>query len=197
MCIQATRLKGALYLQRPTNFLACCVKFSSLVFIISLNILMLEWLSILLLIGVGLILLTVEMIFVPGTTILGIIGLICIVIGVFLSFQYFGSGVGWTVLIISSAVGLIALIYSLRSGVWDKFALKKSIDSHFNEEFPIEIQVGDIGEAVSTLRPIGKADFNNKLIEVRSHGNYVKTGERIQVIRVEDNKVYVEPYTKK
>jgi membrane-bound ClpP family serine protease len=158
---------------------------------------MLEWLSVLLLIGVGLILLTIEMIFVPGTTILGIVGLICIVIGVFLSFQYFGSGVGWSVLIISSAVGLTALIYSLRSGVWDKFALKKTIDGHFNEEFPIEIQVGDVGEAVSALRPIGKADFNNKLIEVRSDGNYVKTGERIQVIRVDDNKVYVEPYTKK
>lgn len=158
---------------------------------------MLEWLSVLLLIGVGLILLTIEMIFVPGTTILGIVGLICIVIGVFLSFQYFGTGVGWSVLIISSAVGLIALIYSLRSGVWDKFALKKSIDSHFNEEFPIEIQVGDVGEAVSALRPMGKADFNNKLIEVRSDGNYIKTGERIQVIRVDNNKVYVEPYTKK
>ena len=156
---------------------------------------MLEWLSVLLLIGVGLILLTIEMIFVPGTTILGIVGLVCIGFGVFLSFQYFGSTVGWTVLLISSAVGLVGLIYSLRRGVWDKFALKKSIDSHFNEEFPIEIEVGDIGEAVSALRPIGKADFNNKLIEVRSHGNYVKTGERVQVIRLEDNKIYVEPYT--
>ena len=158
---------------------------------------MLEWLSVLLLIGVGLILLTIEMIFVPGTTILGIVGLVCIVIGVFLSFQYFGSGVGWTTLVISSAVGLVALVYSLRSGVWEKFALKKSNDSHFNEEFPIDIEVGDIGEAVSALRPIGKADFDNKLVEVRSQGNYVKTGERIQVILVVDNKVYVEPYTKK
>ena len=156
---------------------------------------MLEWLSVVLLIGVGLILITLELIFIPGTTILGIIGLVCMVIGVYLSFEYFGSGVGWTVLTLSSVVGLASLIYSLRSGVWDKFALKKSIDSHFNEEFPIEIQVGEVGEAVSAMRPIGKAEFNNKLIEVRSHGNYIQSGEKVQVVRIEDNKVYVEPYS--
>jgi len=158
---------------------------------------MLEWLSVVLLIGVGLILITLEMIFIPGTTILGIVGLVCMIIGVFLSFQYFGSGVGWTVLTLSSVVGLGALIYSLRSGVWDKFALNKSNDSHFNEEFPVEIQVGEVGEAVSAMRPNGKAEFSNKLIEVRSHGNYIQTGQKVQVTRIEDNKVYVEPYIEK
>jgi membrane-bound ClpP family serine protease len=155
---------------------------------------MLEWLSVVLLIVVGLTLLTIELIFIPGTTVLGIVGMISMVIGVFLSFEYFGTGTGWTVLTITSAVSLGTLIYSLRSGVWHKFALKNRNESHFNEEFPVEVQVGEIGEAVSALKPIGKADFNNKLIEVRSLGNYVNTGEKVQVIRLEDNKVYVEPY---
>ena len=158
---------------------------------------MLEWLSVLLLVGVGVVLLTLELIFIPGTTILGIIGLVCMIIGVFLSFQYFGSGVGWTVLGTSSVVGFGALIYSLRSGVWERFALKKTIDSHFNEEYPIELQVGEVGEATSALRPIGKAEFNNKLIEVRSDGSYIETGEKVQVTRIEDNKIYVEPFSKK
>jgi membrane-bound ClpP family serine protease len=119
------------------------------------------------------------------------------VIGVFLGFQYFGAGVGWTILTITSVVGLGTLVYSLRSGVWNKFALNKRNESHFNEDFPIEVQVGEVGEAVSTLKPIGKADFKNKLIEVRSLGNYVNTGEKVQVIRIEDNKVFVEPYSEK
>jgi membrane-bound ClpP family serine protease len=100
-------------------------------------------------------------------------------------------------LTITSAVGLGTLIYSLRSGVWNKFALKKKNESHFNEEFPIEVQVGEVGEAVSALRPIGKADFKNKLIEVRSLGNYINTGEKVQVVRIEDNKVFVEPFSGK
>jgi membrane-bound ClpP family serine protease len=123
--------------------------------------------------------------------------MIGMVVGVFLSFQYFGTSIGWTVLTITSAVGLGTLIYSLRSGVWNKFALKKKNESHFNEEFPIEVQVGEVGEAVSALRPIGKADFKNKLIEVRSLGNYINTGEKVQVVRIEDNKVFVEPFSGK
>ena len=158
---------------------------------------MLEWLSVVLLILVGLTLLTIELIFIPGTTIFGIVGMICMVIGVFLGFQYFGAGVGWTVLTISSIVSLGTLIFSLRSGVWNKFALIKRNESHFNEEFPIEVQIGEVGEAVSALRPVGKADFKNKLIEVRSLGNYIKTGDKVQVIRINDNKVYVEPYLEK
>lgn len=157
---------------------------------------MLEWLSVALLVGVGLTLITIELIFVPGTTILGIVGLICLVVGVFLSFQYFGTGVGWTVLLGSSVIGSGTLIYALRSGVWDRFANKSSIDSHFNEDFPIELQVGQVGEAVSALRPVGKAEFNTKLLEVRSDGNYISTGQKLQVIRIVGSKVFVEAYQK-
>lgn len=155
---------------------------------------MLDWLSVILLIGIGLLLIVLELIFVPGTTLVGIAGLICLAVGVYLSFQFFGVSVGWTVLIGSSVVGFGILIYALRSRAWERFALKRSIDSKVNEEFPLNLQVGEVGEAVSALRPMGNAEFNARIIEVRSHGNYVKTGRKVQIVKIDNNIVLVEPY---
>ena len=155
---------------------------------------MLDWLSVIILIGIGLLLIVLELIFVPGTTVVGIVGLICLAVGVYLSFQFFGVRIGWTVLVGSSVTGFGILIYALRSRAWERFTLKRSIDSKVNEEFPLNLQVGEGGEAISALRPMGNADFNSRIVEVRSHGNYVKTGRKVQIVKIDNNIVLVEPY---
>jgi len=155
---------------------------------------MLDWLSVIILIGIGLLLIVLELIFVPGTTVVGIVGLICLAVGVYLSFQFFGVRIGWTVLVGSSVTGFGILIYTLRSRAWERFTLKRSIDSKVNEEFPLNLQVGEVGEAISALRPMGNADFNSRIVEVRSHGNYVKTGRKVQIVKIDNNIVLVEPY---
>ncbi len=157
---------------------------------------MLEWLSIILLIGVAFILIMVELIFIPGTTIIGLLGLGFLVAGVYLSFDYFGTNTGWIVLTVSSVAGFGIIIYALRSGAWEKLALKRVIRAKFNEEFPVNLEVGQVGKALSALRPMGNAEFDTKVYEVSSQGNYVKTGEKIQIVRVKDNKVFVEPYAR-
>lgn len=155
---------------------------------------MMEWLAVISLIIVAIILIVAELIFVPGTTIVGILGLVCMIVGIYLSFDYFGSATGWTVLVVASAAGFVAIIIGLRSKAWEKFALKRTIESKVNEEFPVHVQVGDVGEALSTLRPVGKAEFGNEVIEVHSLGNYLDAGSKVKVINLKDNKVFVEPY---
>ncbi len=156
---------------------------------------MIEWLSVVLLIAVALILIVAELIFVPGTTLVGLIGVACMVLGVYLSFDYFGSETGWIVLGVSSISGFVVVVYGLRSRAWEKFALTKRNESHVNEDFPADVQIGQIGKALSTLRPVGKAEFGAQVVEVQSLGNYVKTGEQVQVINLKDNKIFVEPYS--
>src|SRR5438045_1136748 len=56
---------------------------------------MAEWLTVISLIFFGLALLVVEIIFVPGTTLVGVIGFVFLLIGVGMSFKYFGSEAGW------------------------------------------------------------------------------------------------------
>jgi len=152
-----------------------------------------EWLTVISLVVIGIVLIVLELVFVPGTTIVGVLGLAFSVGGIALSFDYFGDTAGFVVLIITSLLSLATLIYSLRSGVWQRFANKKAINSKFNEGKTKHLNVGDDGEAVSTLKPIGQAEFKNGIFEVTTRGNYLEPGNKVKIIRIDANKIYVEP----
>ena len=53
------------------------------------------------------------------------------------------------------------------------------------------VVVGDVGQAVSTLRPVGTAIFGTRRLEVISEGEFLKKGETVEVVRVEAQKVVV------
>ncbi len=155
---------------------------------------MLEWITVILLVAIGVILIIAELIFVPGTTIVGVLGLVVAAVGIWLGFDYFGAQVGFIILMGSGVVSVTALIYALKSNTWERFANKKAIRSKFNEDFQPDLAKGDIGETVSALRPIGKAEFNDKVFEVKTNGNYLEAGNKVQVVKVGDNQIIVELY---
>ena len=151
-----------------------------------------EWTIVISLVAIGLILLIVEILFVPGTTLVGVLGFIVLGIGVGLSFKYFGSEIGWFVLG-STAVGAgLALYVSFKSNLWSRFALKDSNTGKVNEN-PVDLNVGDEGITVSALRPIGKAEIKSKTFEVKTLGSYVEANQRIRVIQINLNQIFVEP----
>lgn len=53
------------------------------------------------------------------------------------------------------------------------------------------VQPGDVGEAATTLRPVGSALFGTDRLEVVSEGEFLKKGARVEVVRVEGQKVVV------
>ncbi len=154
---------------------------------------MADWLSVTLLIGCGIVLIIIEIVFVPGTTILGILGILMLFGGVYFSYVNFGSSVGTGVLIGTLLVSLTALVYSLRAGVWSKFSLKSQIDSKVNEHEKDDLAVGLQGTAISDLRPVGTAEFSDQLFEVQTNGNYLEAGTNIAIVKISDNKIIVEP----
>ncbi len=154
---------------------------------------MLIWISIIALIIIGLVLLVIELIFIPGTTVVGIIGLLCIIAGLVLTFNHFGNTIGWAATGGTALFSGAVLIYSFKAGVWSRFALKNSIDSKVNQDKPINVQVGDEGIALSALRPMGKGEFGNELFEVRSLGELVEANTKIKIVKIEKRKIFVEP----
>lgn len=143
------------------------------------------WLVIALLIALGLLLVIIEVVFIPGTTVVGVIGVILSVAGVIFSYTEFGSTVGFLILISTAVVMGLLLYYSFRSNSWDKFALKTSINSKNNEGFLESFSIGEEGVCLSTLRPMGKAEFNKRVVEVASaDGSYVEEGTRIRIKEV-------------
>ena len=154
---------------------------------------MVEWLAVILLIFFGLGFIIAEIIFVPGTTLLGLFGLIFTIIGIIISYISFGAGIGTIVLIVALVFGVGALVYSLKSGVWEKFALKGSINSKVNEGEKEDLQVGEEGITVSSLRPMGKGEFKDKIYEVTTLGNYLTADTKIRIVSIKNNKIIVEP----
>jgi membrane-bound ClpP family serine protease len=154
---------------------------------------MIIWIAIISLIIIGLALLVIELIFIPGTTLVGIIGLLCVISGLVLTFSNFGNTIGWVATGGTTIFSAAVFLYAFKSGAWSKFALKGRIDSKVNQDKPIQVKVGDVGKALSTLRPIGKGEFENEVLEVRSLGELVPTDSKIKVIKVNKREIFVEP----
>ena len=150
------------------------------------------WLLIITIILIGLVLIVTEVIFVPGTTIVGLLGFIFAMVGVIISYRYFGSEIGFYVLLGTSVLSLVALVIGFRTNVWSKFSLKSSIKSKVNEGLTDAIIVGDKGTAVTTLRPFGKAEFANGIFEVKTLGQYLERDTPIRVKEVQSNQIIVE-----
>lgn len=150
-----------------------------------------DWLIVLALIVFGVGMMLTEFIFIPGTTVVGFIGLACAALGVYWAYEKFGVVAGTSVLSVSMLVTLGGLYYGLKSGVWEKLSLKNKITSKVNEDQLLPL-VGDQGRAMSALRPSGTGEFNDNLYEVLTLGGLVETGKKIRVIKVEGKKVWVE-----
>ena len=153
---------------------------------------MADWISVILLIICGIALIIIELIFVPGTTVLGILGLLALVGGVFISFTIFGRETGIWILVGTSVFSISALVYSLRAGTWQKFALKSTMNSKVNENEKSELRVGMEGKSISDLRPMGTAEFLDKLFEVQTNGNYLEAGTTIEIVNLSDYKIIVK-----
>ncbi len=154
---------------------------------------MLDWLTIIVLLIIGIGLIVTELIFIPGTTVFGIAGLVLSIIGIVLSFTNFGFGTGIFVTIVALVLMVGTLLYSTRSGTWDKMSLKSANTGKVNEDNQHSIWKGDKGKTLSSLRPEGKAIFNEVIVEVSTRGNYVSAGTAIVVVEVNDHKIVVEP----
>ena len=154
---------------------------------------MLMWIIIFTLLLIGLLLVILELVFIPGTTVVGLLGLVFTIAGIVICYSHFGRQTGMYILTGSVLVTGVALYFSFRTGAWSSFALKSSIDSKVNEGAHDTLQVGDEGVTISTLRPIGKASFRDKILEVKTSGNYLEQGTKVKISLLQANQIIVEP----
>ena len=55
-----------------------------------------------------------------------------------------------------------------------------------------KIKVGDEGQAMSKIAPIGKGIFHDEPYEVQTQGEWIEEGANIEVIRIALNKIFVK-----
>lgn len=150
------------------------------------------------LIVLGLVLFVVEVMLLPGITIAGIGGAVCIIAGVVLAFTGFGTTTGLIVLGTTALLLLITTVIMLKAGTWKRFMLHTSIDSKvdnvgFDEG---KVKVGDRGVTVTRLAPGGKVMVNGDYFEGKSIDILIDPRTDIEVVRIDGNKLIVKPINK-
>lgn len=151
------------------------------------------WIIILSLLLIGLALIIVEVVFVPGTTVVGVIGVIFAGAGIIITFRQYGSETGWYILVGMSVITAVALFFAFRSDAWMRFANKSAISSKVNEGTTVGLQVGDEGTTLSVLRPMGTAEFNGSKFEVKTLGDYIDAGTRVTIVHLSPHEIIVKP----
>jgi len=169
---------------------------------------------------VGIILLTVEIFVLPGFGIAGFLGIMCILIGLFgmliknppgslpwpegpenwdlfiggvlgLSFGFLGFVVlAW---LLAKYLPKLEFLSGLRLV---PTAAKQGTEMEISMTVPPEskttgVKVGDIGEVVSTLRPTGKAEFGDAIVDVVAEAEFLDKGTKIEIIEIHGNRVVV------
>ncbi|MFK7847150.1 MAG: NfeD family protein [Rhodothermales bacterium] len=147
----------------------------------------------LILLGVGFILFEVYLI--PGFNVVGIIGLLIIVFGVGYGFNETGL-VGGTVFLIG-ALGAVAgaFLWLWKSGAWDRFILATNLRRDDNliarESEDRARYLGEIGTAITPLRPTGIVEIEGRRIEVMTEGEFIAAGSDVRVVAMDRRRYFV------
>lgn len=143
----------------------------------------------------GLLLIVIEIVFIPGTTIVGVFGGLLSGYSVIKAYTTFGVETGHAFLLANVVGGAIILIVCFRTGVWYKFANHSVSEGKAFNDVDQELAIGDEGKTLSDLRPIGKAEFKDKTYEVQTLGAFCSHPSKIIIIDISRHKIIVQPLT--
>lgn len=146
--------------------------------------------SIILLIVVGIILLVLEILVLPGL-IAGIIGVIFMISGNLLMYKNYGTAAGNITILCTVIITAVLFYVALKAKVWSYFSLKDSNNSKVIDLHTTNLNVGDEGIAVSALRPMGTVMIAGQKVEAQTNGEFIDTQTKIVVTKVLSNKILV------
>lgn len=139
----------------------------------------------------GILLLLLEILFVPGTTIVGIGGIVLLGTGIYVAYNSIGPTAGHVSLACSVAAIFLSLIVLLKGKTWQRMALDTDVKSKVTQVDKM-VSVGDRGKTISRLNPVGKALFNDTILEVSTTGAFVEQNATIEVVKIEQNRIKVK-----
>lgn len=163
----------------------------------------------LILLGLGVVLLLVEVFVFPGFGIAGFAGVGLIAAALVLSMQGFVlpdpefpwqedllmsnlSMVGLT--LAGSTVAIIVFfvyVFPRLGHVVAGPTLEQTLTSHVDVDHPAPVKAGDAGVVVKPLRPSGSVRFGDTICDVVSDGDFLVVGDRVRVVVVQSNTIVV------
>lgn len=165
----------------------------------------------LVLLCLGVIFMLLETFILPGMLICGVLGIICFIAALAMSFDISNLPVftpefeflsNWQYgLLYITLCAVLALSLPILASKYLIPALPESLTpinktdlstAHSPvEDFVEELKKGDIGMALTDLRPSGHAKFGDKMFDAQSRSDYIGAGTQVKVESVEAGKVWV------
>ena len=145
-----------------------------------------------LLIFIGLVMVILEVFFLPGITIAGISAVLLFVGAVFYAFMQLGEFAGYITIAVSVIVTIVGIVIFIRSRSLDRMALKTTIDSVAPTLVSDQIKVGDEGVTLSRLNPMGSVLINDVTVEARTREDFIDEDTPVVVEKVDRTTVIVQ-----
>jgi len=168
--------------------------------------------------------LAIEIFVLPGFGIAGTLGIVCILVGLFGmliknppdSLPWPHSSLDWQ-LFVNGALGLtlgfagfviLAWLFArylpkiqflsglilVPTAAWPAGQMRVSMTAPAESE-TAGVNVGDVGEVTSTLRPTGKAKFGDAVVDVVAIAEFLDKGTQVQIAEIHGNRVIVRRKT--
>lgn len=157
----------------------------------------------LLIAAAGVLLLAIELVFIPGFGVAGVAGILAILAGLAMSMVGPGDTPQFILIttgrvVVSIALALLATLVFMRFLPRLPFGKKLILDTALTagqgfESAPVSDHalLGKTGQATTPLHPAGIAEIEGERVDVVSDGELINAGEPIRVMRVDGNRVVV------
>lgn len=152
------------------------------------------------LIFLGVLLLLLELLVIPGFGVVGIGGIIAILASIVLAAENSVQALISLAIALGATVLLVGFLlrYLTKTKRWQWFVLTERLDKEQGYTAPQDLQglAGKEGVALTPLRPAGTAEIAGERYDVISEGIYIPAGTELVVVRVEGARVVVRPRQK-
>ena len=145
------------------------------------------------LILVGLVLIFAEILLIPGVGVAGVLGILSMGGSCFYAFNQMGTTAGVIVTVVNAVLIVALSIWVLRAKTWKKFTLNTNIDSKAIDKYEEKLSIGDRGRTLTRLSPVGSARLADEVYEGKALEGMIDPGVEVEVVLIEDNKIYVKP----
>lgn len=140
----------------------------------------------------GVILLLIEILVVPGVGIPGFIGFFLILLAIYLGFKE-STETGLITLASGGIITGILSVYAFRSKTWDKFSLKSTVSGKTYRIEDGSLSAGNEGITITRINPMGKARFGDIDVEVKSFSTFIEEGKAVEIVEISGNSIVVKP----
>ena len=149
---------------------------------------MLPWIILLCIVGLALVF--AEML-IPGFGVFGILGSVCLLGTAFLVAMVYGITAFLITVVLLVIAFALMIVLAKKSGFYNKVVLRDKQEAQDFDESTLQGLLGAEGVTQTTLRPFGVADFQGKMVDVCSNGDFIDRGKRVRVTHIQGKTVTV------